>query len=208
MSPSSSITCHSCHTWNVRRRSSSRRASQEEEEAQDPKAQNQNVKRKLSPVWFRLGKVPLYIWTWADLLLDLTTCLSKNFLSVIVITIISESMITQRKRGAAAKAFLFGTGAHGLLPRPRAHVFCANICAPNSHLNHMVTGKFEKLGQIFLRFLLKPLRRTCINFQKRPKKNFQKSSKKILKALEIIFFYVRNRPKGAKFGAKRSKNPF
>ena len=79
MSPSSSITCHSCHTWNVRRRSSSRRASQEEEEAQDPKAQNQNVKRKLSPVWFRLGKVPLYIWTWADLLLDLTTCLSKNF---------------------------------------------------------------------------------------------------------------------------------
>ena len=162
------------HSWHVRRRrrSSSRRASQEEEEAQDPKAQNQNVKRKLSPVWFRLGKVPLYIWTWADLLLDLTTCLSKNFLSVIVISIISESMITQRKRGAAAKAFLFGTGAHGLLPRPRAHVFCANICAPNSHFNHMVTNKFEKLGQILLRF-------TCINFQKTPeKRTLKKSSKK------------------------------
>ena len=128
--------------------------------------------------------------------------IQKFVVSVIVITIISESMITQRKRGAAAKAFLFGTGAHGLLPRPRAHVFCANICAPNSHFNHMVTNKFEKLGQILLRF-------TCINFQKTPeKRTLKKSSKQILKALEIKFFYVRNRPKGAKFGAKRSKNLF
>ena len=53
---------------------------------------------------------------------------------------VSENIMTQRKKGAAAKVDLLGTRSRRLLTRPRAHVFCANICVPNSHLREQPPG--------------------------------------------------------------------
>ena len=53
---------------------------------------------------------------------------------------VSENIRTQRKKGAAAKVDLLGTRSRRLLTRPRAHVFCANICVPNSHLREQPPG--------------------------------------------------------------------
>ena len=53
---------------------------------------------------------------------------------------VPDNMIIQEKKAPPQRLSISGTRPRGLLTRPRAHVFCANFCAPNWHLCEQPPG--------------------------------------------------------------------